>query len=163
MVADDPEDPKLHRQLAEALMEAGDRERGLEELDITLGMYEASEEWSRAEELVDEAERLIMQISEGGQKAGGPRAMAALLSGALERIEELYNSGGDITGLTTGLVTSGSFSLGGSGGTAGSGSLDFARSTSTLKIPFDFRLSIMAWVFTMPLERILSEPVCSST
>jgi replicative DNA helicase len=57
-----------------------------------------------SEELVDEAERLIMQISEGGQKAGGPQAMAPLLSGALERIEELYNSGGDITGLTTGFI-----------------------------------------------------------
>jgi tetratricopeptide (TPR) repeat protein len=58
MVASDPEDPRLHRQLAEALMEAGDRERGLEELDITLGMYEASEEWSNAEDVVDEALRL---------------------------------------------------------------------------------------------------------
>ena len=57
-----------------------------------------------AEELVDEAERLIMQISEGGQKAGGPQAMGSLLTGALERIEELYNTGGDITGLTTGFI-----------------------------------------------------------
>jgi replicative DNA helicase len=30
--------------------------------------------------------------------------MPQLISGALERIEELYNSGGDITGLTTGFV-----------------------------------------------------------
>ena len=57
-----------------------------------------------SEELVDEAERLIMQISEGGQKAGGPQAMGSLLIGALERIEELYNTGGDITGLTTGFI-----------------------------------------------------------
>ena len=57
-----------------------------------------------SEELVDEAERLIMQISEGGQKAGGPQAMGSLLTGALERIEELYNTGGDITGLTTGFI-----------------------------------------------------------
>ena len=57
-----------------------------------------------SEELVDEAERLIMQISEGGQKLGGPQAMGDLLSGALERIEELYNTGGDITGLTTGFI-----------------------------------------------------------
>jgi replicative DNA helicase len=57
-----------------------------------------------SEELVDEAERLIMQISEGGQKVGGPQAMGDLLSGALERIEELYNTGGDITGLTTGFI-----------------------------------------------------------
>lgn len=57
-----------------------------------------------SEELVDEAERLIMQISESGQKAGGPRAMAGLLKGAIDRIEELYNTGGDITGLTTGFI-----------------------------------------------------------
>lgn len=57
-----------------------------------------------AEELLDEAERRIMQIAEEGPKTGGPRAMEPLLSGALERIEELFNSGGDITGLTTGFV-----------------------------------------------------------
>ena len=54
-----------------------------------------------SEELVDEAERLIMQISESGQKAGGPQGMEGLLKGAIDRIEELYNTGGDITGLTT--------------------------------------------------------------
>lgn len=57
-----------------------------------------------AEELLDEAERRIMQISEDGPKAGGPRGMEPLLTGALERIEELFNSGGDITGLTTGFI-----------------------------------------------------------
>ena len=57
-----------------------------------------------SEELVDEAERLIMQISESGQKAGGPQGMEGLLKGAVDRIEELYNTGGDITGLTTGFI-----------------------------------------------------------
>ena len=57
-----------------------------------------------AEELLDEAERRIMQISEDGPKSGGPRGMEPLLTGALERIEELFNSGGDITGLTTGFI-----------------------------------------------------------
>lgn len=57
-----------------------------------------------AEELLDEAERRIMQIAEEGPKTGGPRGMEPLLTGALERIEELFNSGGDITGLTTGFV-----------------------------------------------------------
>lgn len=57
-----------------------------------------------AEELLDEAERRIMQISEDGPKTGGPRGMKPLLEGALERIEELFNSGGDITGLTTGFL-----------------------------------------------------------
>jgi replicative DNA helicase len=53
-------------------------------------------------ELIDEAERLIMQISEQGPKAGGPIDVNPLLQKALGRIEELFNSGGDITGLTTG-------------------------------------------------------------
>ncbi|MEY2909188.1 MAG: replicative helicase [Pseudomonadota bacterium] len=57
-----------------------------------------------AEELLDEAERRIMQISEDGPKSGAPRGMEQLLTGALERIEELFNSGGDITGLTTGFI-----------------------------------------------------------
>ncbi len=57
-----------------------------------------------AEELLDEAERRIMQIAEDGPKTGGPRGMEPLLTGALERIEELFNSGGDITGLTTGFI-----------------------------------------------------------
>ena len=54
--------------------------------------------------LIDEAERLIMQISEQGPKAGGPQEVNPLLETALERIEELFNSGGDITGLSTGFT-----------------------------------------------------------
>ncbi len=53
-------------------------------------------------ELINEAERLIMQISEEGPKAGGPQEVNPLLQKAIDRIEELFNSGGDITGLTTG-------------------------------------------------------------
>lgn len=63
-----------------------------------------SPEGRTAEELLDEAERRIMGISEDGPKKGGPRGMEVLLQGALDRIEELFNSGGDITGLTTGFV-----------------------------------------------------------
>lgn len=55
-----------------------------------------------ANELIDEAERLIMQIGEQGPKAGGPRDMGTLLTETVERIEELCNSGGSITGLSTG-------------------------------------------------------------
>ncbi|GBD32909.1 Lipopolysaccharide assembly protein B [bacterium HR33] len=57
-VADDPENPYLHQSLGEALIEAGERERGLEELDIALGQYEAAEQWSEAESLADEILRL---------------------------------------------------------------------------------------------------------
>jgi replicative DNA helicase len=55
-----------------------------------------------SEELIDEAERRIMQVGEQGQKAGGPQGVNPLLESALGRIEELFNSGGDITGLSTG-------------------------------------------------------------
>jgi replicative DNA helicase len=55
-----------------------------------------------ADELIDEAERKIMQISEQGPKAGGPQEINPLLSRAVERIDELFNSGGDITGVSTG-------------------------------------------------------------
>ncbi len=53
-------------------------------------------------ELLDEAERRIMQIGEQGPKSGGPQDVNPLLKKALDRIDELFNSGGDITGLTTG-------------------------------------------------------------
>ena len=55
-----------------------------------------------ASDLIDEAERRIMQISEQGPKAGGPQEVNPLLETALERIEELLHSGSDITGLDTG-------------------------------------------------------------
>ncbi len=55
-------------------------------------------------ELVDEAERLIMQIGEQGPKAGGPLDVETLLKGTLERVEELSLAGGKITGLTTGFL-----------------------------------------------------------
>jgi len=53
-------------------------------------------------ELIDEAERLIMQIGEQGPKAGGPIDMGTLLSETVARIEELSASGSAITGLSTG-------------------------------------------------------------
>jgi len=57
-----------------------------------------------ADELIDAAERRIMQIAEQGPKAGGPQTVNPLLQGALTRIEELFQSGGDITGLSTGYI-----------------------------------------------------------
>ena len=57
-VADDPDDPARHRSLAEALIETGDRERGLEELDITMSSWESREEWQAAQDLTDEILRL---------------------------------------------------------------------------------------------------------
>jgi tetratricopeptide (TPR) repeat protein len=58
MVADDPENPDLHRSLAEALLEAGERARGLEELEIVLKMHESAEAWRDADDVVSEILRL---------------------------------------------------------------------------------------------------------
>jgi replicative DNA helicase len=66
----------------------------------------------RPGELIDEAERLIMQIGEQGPKAGGPRDVGSLLTETVDRIEELCNSGGDITGLSTGYVDLDTFTSG---------------------------------------------------
>jgi replicative DNA helicase len=63
-----------------------------------------SPEGRSAAELIDEAERRIMQISEQGPKAGGPQDVNPLLQKALGRIEELFHSDGDITGLSTGFA-----------------------------------------------------------
>lgn len=55
-----------------------------------------------AGDVLDTAERLIMQIAEEGLKTGGPVGVNALLKDALGKIDELFNSKGSITGLTTG-------------------------------------------------------------
>jgi tetratricopeptide (TPR) repeat protein len=57
-VADDPDDAGRHVALGEALLEAGKRERGLEELDIALGLFEAAEHWNDVQRVVDEILRL---------------------------------------------------------------------------------------------------------
>ena len=73
-------------------------------IEVAQGIAESgfNPEGRTSAELINEAERLIMQISEEGPKAGGPQEVNPLLQKAIERIEELFNSGGDITGLTTG-------------------------------------------------------------
>ena len=53
-------------------------------------------------ELLDEAERRITQITEERPKSGGPEPVNPLLKRAVERIDELFNSDAEITGLSTG-------------------------------------------------------------
>ncbi|MGO2132688.1 MAG: replicative DNA helicase [Halomonas sp.] len=53
-------------------------------------------------ELVNEAERLVFQISEERPKDGGPIGMSELLTRAVNRIDELFNMQGEMTGLSTG-------------------------------------------------------------
>jgi replicative DNA helicase len=55
-----------------------------------------------AAEILDEAERKIFQIAEARPKTGGPVSVNALLTKAIDRIDTLFNTGGGITGLSTG-------------------------------------------------------------
>lgn len=54
------------------------------------------------DELVNEAERLVFQISESRPKFGGPIGMSQLLTKAVDRIDELFNMKGQMTGISTG-------------------------------------------------------------
>ena len=53
-LADNPDDGSLHRELAELLLEQGERERGLREFDEALAAFERAEAWERARGVVDE-------------------------------------------------------------------------------------------------------------
>ncbi|MBD2857957.1 replicative DNA helicase [Spongiibacter sp. KMU-158] len=55
-----------------------------------------------SDEVLDEAERCIMQIAEERPKTGGLEPVGPLLKQAVNKIDELFNSTDDITGLTTG-------------------------------------------------------------
>ncbi len=57
-VADDPDDAEAHQALGEALIETGERERGIEELDIATNGFESAGNLQRAQDLVDEILRL---------------------------------------------------------------------------------------------------------
>src|SRR6266404_9134360 len=50
-VADDPDDPEAHRALGEALIEMGERERGIEELDLATTGFETRGNLARAREI----------------------------------------------------------------------------------------------------------------
>ena len=53
-------------------------------------------------EILDEAERLVFQIAESRPKTGGPVDVKTLLNKTIDKIDELFNSGDQITGITTG-------------------------------------------------------------
>jgi len=57
----------------------------------------------KSAEILDEAERSVFQIAESRTKEGsGPKSINPILATALSRIEELFESGEQTTGLTTG-------------------------------------------------------------
>ncbi len=68
-VAADPDDAEAHQTLGEALIEAGERERGIEELDIATNLFEAAGNLQHAQDLVEETLRLDPNSVRHRQKA----------------------------------------------------------------------------------------------
>ena len=68
-VADNPDDPEAHQALGEALIEQGERERGIEELDLATAGFENSGNLDHARDLVDEVLRLDPNSVRHRQKA----------------------------------------------------------------------------------------------
>jgi tetratricopeptide (TPR) repeat protein len=105
-VAEDPDDPVRHQRLGEALIETGQREPGLQELDIALTTYEARDDWHHAEDMAEEILRLdpnsvrhhqkrVEYAFRRGEQAHLVDAYLALSdalfrSGAMERARAVY-------------------------------------------------------------------------
>jgi tetratricopeptide (TPR) repeat protein len=68
-VADNPDDPDAHQALGEALIEEGERARGIEELDLATAGFENAGNLSHARDLVDDILRLDPNSVRHRQKA----------------------------------------------------------------------------------------------
>ena len=83
------------------------RERSMLRLLITAGNEISgaafTTEGRTASEIVDEAERLVFEIAESGSRGrAGFKALKQILPGAVDRIDLLHQSDGDITGISSG-------------------------------------------------------------
>ncbi len=96
-VADDPNNPDLHRSLGEMLLEQGERERGVEELDIALEIYQMNEDWRAAEGLAEE----ILRIEPNSVRHHQNLVEFAFRRGDKDRLAEAY------LGLADGLFRTG--------------------------------------------------------
>ena len=68
-VADNPDDPEAHQALGEALIEQGERDRGIEELDLATAGLENAGNLAQARDLVDEVLHLDPNSVRHRQKA----------------------------------------------------------------------------------------------
>ncbi len=68
-VADNPDDPEAHQALGEALIELGQRDRGIEELDLATAGWENAGNLEQAQALVEEILRLDPNSVRHRQKA----------------------------------------------------------------------------------------------
>lgn len=85
-VADEPDDPERHRALGEALIEAGERERGVEELDLALDGYEARADMMSADGVLDE----LLHVDPNSVRHRQKRVEYAFKTGEKARLIDAY-------------------------------------------------------------------------
>ncbi len=85
-VADEPDDPERHRALGEALIEAGERERGVEELDLALDGYEARADMMSADGVLDE----LLRVDPNSVRHRQKRVEYAFKTGEKARLIDAY-------------------------------------------------------------------------
>lgn len=81
-----PEDPGLRRQYAEALLDGGDREGGIAELEISLAGYESAGDLDTAASIAEEIVRLAPKVIRHHQK----RVEFAFRANDRRRLAEAY-------------------------------------------------------------------------
>ncbi len=85
-VADRPEDPGVHRALAEELLRLGESERARQELEIAANAYETGEEWEPASEVVG----LLVTLAPDDIRNHQKLVEFAYRSGSKSRLLEAY-------------------------------------------------------------------------
>ncbi|HEU4994707.1 MAG TPA: tetratricopeptide repeat protein, partial [Gemmatimonadaceae bacterium] len=86
VVEGDPEDWASHRELAEAMLEAGERERGVRELELAMAGYERSGDLATAMSVADE----IVRLEPGSVKHHQKRVEYAYRSNDRPQLVEAY-------------------------------------------------------------------------
>jgi tetratricopeptide (TPR) repeat protein len=98
LVLEDPNDPARRRTYAEALVESGERERGLEELDSALSGFESLDDWAHAHAVATEILRLDPNSVNHHQKrveyAVRMGERSQMVEAYLELAHALFRSGG---------------------------------------------------------------------
>ena len=90
-IAEDPDNPELHRELAERVLLLGDMSRGRDELDLALAGYEGLQDWSAAARVSD----LLVVLDPDGIRHHQKRVELAYRTGDKAPLLEAYLSLGD--------------------------------------------------------------------
>src|SRR5712691_10957353 len=85
-VADNPDDPDAHQALGEALIEAGQRDRGVEELDLAVSGFEAADNLQQAQDLGDE----ILRVDPNSVRHRQKQVELAFKAGDKPRLIDCY-------------------------------------------------------------------------